>query len=74
MPRAAISTLMSRDALAAMKDLYGARRSSQVDLLTDEALWNGIEEGPVFDVVVDRNTNQPPFRKLVIVTGQICEC
>lgn len=65
---------MSRDELAAVKDLHGARRRSEVDLLADEAMWNGKEEGPVFDVIVGRDTDQSPFRKHVIVAGKACEC
>lgn len=36
MARTSIAALMHRDALAAVEDLDGARRCSQIDLLTNE--------------------------------------
>ncbi len=63
MKRTAIATLVDGDALAAVKDLDGARRRSQIDLLADEAMRHGIEKGFVFDVIVRRDANQTPFRE-----------
>lgn len=44
MARTSIAALMHRDALAAVEDLDGARRCSQIDLLTNEAVGYGIKK------------------------------
>lgn len=58
---AAIAALMGRYPLTAMEDLDRPGRGPQVDLLTDEAMRNGIEEGVELDMVVGADTDEAPL-------------
>ncbi|MER8543167.1 hypothetical protein NKH17_27825 [Mesorhizobium sp. M1334] len=44
-----------------MEDLDGARRCSQIDLLTNEAVGHGIKEGLELDMIIRRDAGQTPF-------------
>ncbi|MBY3102455.1 hypothetical protein HFO69_32980 [Rhizobium laguerreae] len=54
MTTAAIAALMDGDALAAVKDLDGARRCSKIDLLANEGMGDGIKEAFELDVIIGR--------------------
>ena len=73
MTRATIAALMHGDALAAVEDLDGACRRPQIDLLANETVRHGIEEGFELDVVIRRDAGQTPFGKFVVFTRKACE-
>ena len=65
-----MTTLMNGDALAAMEQLDGAGGGSNVDLLADQAMRNGVEEAIDFDMIIEGDAGQAPFRKLVVGVGK----
>ena len=67
---AAIAALMGRDPLAAIEDLDRPGRGPQIDLLTDEAVRDGIKEGIELDMVVGADTDEAPLGELVGVPRQ----
>src|SRR6478609_8380738 len=69
-PASTMTTLMNGDALAAMEQLDGAGGGSNVDLLADQAMRNGVEEAIDFDMIIEGDAGQAPFRKLVVRVGQ----
>ncbi|MCS0463007.1 hypothetical protein K8R51_32100 [Rhizobium favelukesii] len=73
MTRAAIAALMGGDALAAVKDLDGARRCPQIDLLANEGMGDGIKEAFELDVIIGRDTDQTPFGEFVVFTRKAGE-
>ncbi|MBX5154716.1 hypothetical protein HJC00_29475 [Rhizobium sp. NLR22b] len=73
MTTAAIAALMDGDALAAVKDLDGARRCSKIDLLANEGMWDGIKEAFELDVIIGRDTDQTPFGESVVSTREASE-
>lgn len=73
MPRTTITALMDGDALAAVEDLDGACRRPQIDLLANEAMRSGIEEGLELDVIIGRHADQTPFGEFVVFTGKAGE-
>jgi len=73
MARTAIAALMGGDALAAVEDLDGACCCPQIDLLANETVRHGIEEGFELDVVIRRDAGQTPFGELVVFTRKAGE-
>lgn len=58
-----MAALVHRDSLAAVEDLDGARRCSQIALLANEAVRHGIEERLELDIAIRRDTGQTSFGK-----------
>ncbi|MBY3259534.1 hypothetical protein HFO09_33790 [Rhizobium laguerreae] len=71
MTTAAIAALMDGDALAAVKDLDGARHCSKIDLLANEGMGDGIKEAFELDVIIGRDTEQTPFGEFVVSPGRL---
>ena len=66
-PKAAIAALVRGDALAAMEDLDRAAGGSQIDLLPDQAVGNGVEIAVILEMVFDAGAGQAPLGELAIL-------
>ena len=71
--RAPVATLVCGDALATVEYLDHPGGGTDIDLLADEAVWDGIEEALELDVIIRRDPCQAPFGELVVLAGQACE-
>jgi hypothetical protein len=60
-----MTTLVSRDPLAAMEDLDRAGREADIDLLADEGVRDRVEEARRLDVVIEVDTGEAPLGELV---------
>ena len=69
----AIPTLMDSNAFAAVEYLDHLLRCTDIDLLADEIVRHGIEEGLELDMVVGGHTGQTPFGEFVILGRKACQ-
>lgn len=65
-PAAAITALVSCNTQTPMEQLDGPGGGANIDLLPDQAVWNGVEEAVDLDVIVDRDAGQELFRELIV--------
>src|SRR5690606_21864202 len=71
--RPPIAALMRGDALATVEYLDHPGGGTDIDLLADEAVRDGIEEALELDVIIRRDPRQAPFGELVVLCGKGCE-
>jgi hypothetical protein len=64
---------MHGDALATVEYLDHPGGGTDINLLADDAVRDGIEEGLELDMVIRRDPCQAPFGELVVLAGQACE-
>lgn len=65
-PAAAVTALVSSNTQTPMEQLDGPGGGANIDLLPDQAVWNGVEEAVDLEVIIERDAGQEPFRKLIV--------